>query len=175
MMRCLFFCLACLPATSMAQTTPDSFNQEQFEKRFRAADKDGDGSLSREEAYAAFPKAPEFFDEIDADNDNQITLTEVSQARARRIEAILSAGSIGVDAVIGEKYIKQDYVGGDRGLTSSVSDPTDLSSAIAHRRSSEFHEFLGDDQAKAGNSGDKPAPPSSSSNLLNKSFKPLSY
>lgn len=175
MMRHLLFCLACLPAMSMAQTTPDNVNQEQFEKRFRAADKDGDGKLSREEAYAEFPKAPELFNEIDANNDNYITLTEISQARARRIEAALNAGAIGGGVVAGTKYFKPNFARGGGALTGGEPDPTDLSSAIAQRRSNEFNEFLGDDQAKAGNSDDKPAAPSSSSNLLNKSFKPLSY
>ena len=57
-MRHLLLCLACLPAMSVAQPPAQSVNQEKFEKRFHAADKDDDGRLSREEAYAEFPRAP---------------------------------------------------------------------------------------------------------------------
>ena len=34
-----------------------------FEQRFHKADKDKNGKLSRAEAYAEFPRMPEFFDE----------------------------------------------------------------------------------------------------------------
>ncbi len=172
MTRNLLFCLACLPAISMAQTTPDSFNQEKFEERFRAADKDGDGRLSREEAYAEFPRAPELFREIDTNNDNYITLTEVNQARTRRIESALNAGAIGTGVLGGAKYLKPDYLKSDQTQASGVSDPTDLSSAIAHKRSNEFDELLGDDQSTARNP-DTPVPPNPPIKFIDKSFKPL--
>jgi hypothetical protein len=166
MMRYLIFCLACFPAASMAQQLPDNFNQEQFEKRFRAADKDGDGRLSREEAYAAFPKAPEFFKEIDANNDNHITLIEFNQAMARRAEAALNASNIGAAA----KYVKPDYIRGGHASAAGEPDTTDLSSAIAQTRANEFNEFLGDEPGDAANYG-TPAPvKSTTSNLLKKSF-----
>mgnify|MGYP003382587185 CR=1 FL=1 len=173
MMRYLLFCLACLPAMSMAQTPPDSFNQEKLEERFRAADKDGDGRLSREEAYAASARAPELFDEIDANKDNYVTLAEINQARARRIEAALNAGALGVDVVAGGKYIKPDYVKGNGALPGGEGDPTDLSSAIAQRRSTEFNEFLGDDNNAASDPGKPAAPPKYPLKLIDKSFNPL--
>jgi hypothetical protein len=165
-MRYLLFCLACLPAASMAQQQPDNFNQEKFEQRFRAADKDGDGRLSRAEAYAAFPKAKELFIEIDTNNDNYITLIEITQARARRVEAALNASTIGP----GAKYVKPKYLKGGEAPVGGEGDVNDLSSAIAQKRSIEFDEFLGEDQNTAGDR-DMAAPvKSSTSNLLNKSF-----
>ena len=165
MMRYLLLWLACSPAVSMAQQLPDNFNQEQFEQRFRAADKDGDGRLSREEAYAAFPRAPEFFKEIDANNDNHITLIEFNQAMTRRAEAALKASNFG----IGAKYVKPEYLKTDQALTGDEREATDLSSAIAQRRSIEFNEFLGDDQNDARNRA-LPDPAGTSSNLFDRSF-----
>jgi hypothetical protein len=137
-MRFLLFCLACLPAVSLAQTTADKANQEKFEQRFRAADKNGDGRLSRGEAYAEFPNAPTFFNEIDADNDHHITLIEFNQAMARRVEATLAASSRGG----GAKYVKPEYL---RAGPSSAAGPAagrDLASSIAQKRSNEFYELL---------------------------------
>jgi len=155
----------------MAQQTPDNFDKAKFEQRFRAADKDGDARLSREEAYAAFPRAAEYFMEIDANGDNYVTLGEIDQARGRRIEAVLNAAAIGP----GARYFNPKYLKDGEPSTAGEAEAADLSSAIAQKRSIEFDEFLGDGQTKPGDSGGKPAPPSSSSNLLNKSFKPLSY
>ena len=64
-----------------------------LEKRFHAADKDKNGMLSREEAYAEFPRAPEFFDEIDVNKDGQITLVEVKKAMQKRVDAALKASN----------------------------------------------------------------------------------
>jgi len=163
-MRYLFFCLACFPAVPMAQAIPDNFDQEKFEQRFRAADKNGDGRLSREEAYAAFPRAPEFFTEIDVNNDGYITLTEVGQARARRVDAVVNASRLGV----GAKYVKPEYLKTDQALAGSEAEATDLSSAIAQKRSNEFQEFL-----EGQNSADDlgiPVPAKTPPNLFNKSF-----
>lgn len=165
-MRYLLLCLACLPAVSMAQQTPDNFNQEQFEQRFRAADKDGDGRLSREEAYAAFPKAKELFVEIDSNNDDYITLIEIGQARARRIEAALNASAIGP----GAKYVKPKYLKGGDAPVVGEAEVADLSSAIAQKRSIEFDELLGEDQSTAGDRDTAAPVKSGTSNLLNKPF-----
>jgi hypothetical protein len=164
-MRHLLFCLACLPAVSIAQQAPDNLNQEQFEKRFEAADKDGDGRLTREEASAAFPNAMKFFAEIDVNNDDYITLIEVREARARRIEAALNASNMGAAS----KYVKTDYLRGGQAPVGEV-DTSDLSSAIAQVRSNEFAEFLGDESG--GNITRNLSVPtkSTNSNLFNKSF-----
>ena len=69
-----------------------------YERRFRAADKDGDGRLSRTEAYAEFPRAPKFFDEIDADRDRHVTLVEFNRAMERRAATALGSGSLGAAA-----------------------------------------------------------------------------
>lgn len=69
------------------------FNQAEFEKRFRAADTGKTGQLSRAAAYQAFPRMPEFFDEIDQNKDNFITLKEVNQALDRRWTAALKGNS----------------------------------------------------------------------------------
>jgi hypothetical protein len=163
-MRYLLFCLACLPAASLAQTTADKANQEKFEQRFRTADKNGDGRLSRAEAYAEFPMAPQFFREIDADNDNHVTLAEVAAARAKRIERALNASSVGSAA----KYVKPEYLKPGRAPAGSEADAPDMTSSIANRRSSEFYEFLGWDY----DSDPYPDPPvaDSASNLVNKPF-----
>jgi hypothetical protein len=47
-----------------------------FAARFKAADTDGNGMLSRQEA-AALPRIAKHFDEIDANKDNQITAEEL--------------------------------------------------------------------------------------------------
>lgn len=165
-MRYLLFCLVCLPAVTMAQQAPDHFDQEKFEKHFHAADKDGDGRLSREEASTAFPKAMKFFVEIDANNDNYITLIEVNQARARRINAALNANTVGAAT----KYVKPDDIGGSQVPSGGEPGVTDLSSAIAQTRSSEFDEFLDDEPGDAANHRGPAPVKSTTSNLLKKSF-----
>jgi hypothetical protein len=47
-----------------------------FGARFKAADTDGNGMLSRQEA-AALPRIAKHFDEIDANKDNQVTADEL--------------------------------------------------------------------------------------------------
>jgi hypothetical protein len=164
MMRYLFFCLACLSTVSMAQQAlPENFSQEIFERRFRAADKDGDGRLSRAEAYAEFPRAPKFFDEIDASRDNHVTLIEFNQFMERRSAAALDAASRGSAA----RYVKPEYLrvappaAGETGAR-------DLASSIAQRRSHDFTEFLGGEQEHEAYP-DLPVT-DSASNLVNKSY-----
>ena len=165
-MRYLIFCLACLPAAVMAQPLPGNFNQEQFEQRFRTADKDGDGRLSREEASAAFPNAMKFFAEIDANNDSYITLSEIEQARARRIEAALDASNMGG----GAKYLKPDAVRSGPSWAGGEVDTSDLSSAIAQARSREFSEFLGDESGSSVTRSTSAPVKSTTSNLMKRSF-----
>lgn len=141
MMRSLIFCLACLPAWSMAQMLPDNFSQEIFERRFRAADKDGDGRLSRAEANAEFPRAPQFFNEIDGNRDSHVTLIEFSQAMDRRAAAALEAANRGSAA----KYLKPEYLKGSPPAAGETG-ARDLASSIAQRRSLDFTEFLGGEQ-----------------------------
>jgi len=52
-----------------------------FEERFKAADKDGDGALSKAEVEAAkMPRLAKDFDRIDADKDGKITREELHAA-----------------------------------------------------------------------------------------------
>lgn len=162
-MRYLLFCMACLPAVSMAQKIPDNFSQEKFEIRFHAADKNKDGKLSREEAYAGFPRGPEFFNEIDANNDNHITLDEVSQALARRVNAAVTASSIT------GKYVKPSDLGSGPASTGNEADPEDLFSSKVDMHRQEYYESLAEDHSNArmrGISTPDKGPP----NLINKSF-----
>jgi hypothetical protein len=162
-MRFLFLGLALVSATVVAQQLPANFNQKEFEKRFRAADKDGNGMLSREEAYAEFPRAPEFFDEMDTNYDRQVTLTEVNQAMERRLQAAMNASSTG------SKYVKPQYLGDQP--KAAVDDPEmeNLFSSQEEARRHEFYESLAGDQDNARKRG-IPPPIKTSPNLLNKSF-----
>lgn len=141
-MRYLLVCLACLPAWSLAQQAlPENFSLEIFERRFRAADKNGDGRLSRAEANAEFPRAPQFFNEIDANGDDHVTLIEFNQAMDRRTATAMEAASRGGAA----KYVKPEYLKGSPPATGETG-ARDLASSIAQRRSNDFTEFLGGEQ-----------------------------
>ena len=50
--------------------------RQQAEARLRAADVNGDGQISREEAQTALPMIAAIFDFLDADNNGQITIAE---------------------------------------------------------------------------------------------------
>jgi hypothetical protein len=52
--------------------------------RFKQADANGDGGLSREEAQKAMPRAARHFDQIDANRDGIVTLEELQAARKAR-------------------------------------------------------------------------------------------
>ncbi len=164
-MRYLLVCLACLPAWSLAQQSlPENFSQEIFERRFRAADKDGDGRLSRTEAVAEFPRAPQFFNEIDANSDAYVTMIEFNQAMARRAAAALEAASRSGAA----KYVKPEYLKAAPPPGAGEAGARDLATSIAQRRSHDFTEFLGGEQ-------DYEAYPDlpvadSASNLVNKPY-----
>ena len=62
-----------------AQTPPDAPKAERAKKmqeRLKAADKDGDGKISRTEA-AALPRIAKHFDEIDTNKDGFVTTEEL--------------------------------------------------------------------------------------------------
>jgi hypothetical protein len=56
-------------------------------ERFRQADANGDGSLSREEAHKAMPRAARHFDQLDANRDGVVTPDELQAARKARSES----------------------------------------------------------------------------------------
>jgi hypothetical protein len=57
-----------------------------FEQRFKLADADGNGMISRAEAEKAMPRLVRHFDRIDADRDGQITKDEIAAARKAHFE-----------------------------------------------------------------------------------------
>lgn len=56
-----------------------SMHHEKLEAAFKAADKDNDGTLDKEEAKA-MPRVAKQFDKIDADKDGTVSLEEIGAA-----------------------------------------------------------------------------------------------
>jgi Ca2+-binding EF-hand superfamily protein len=54
------------------------------QERWVAADKDGDGALTREEAQASMPGVAEHFDALDANHDGKVDRAEMHDARMRQ-------------------------------------------------------------------------------------------
>lgn len=77
-----------LSATAgLAEAPKDAAKGERAHKmheRLKAADKNGDGKISREEANASLPKLARHFDEIDTNKDGQITREEMRAFREKR-------------------------------------------------------------------------------------------
>ena len=71
--------VALLPALSAAQPSGEKRQElaKQLQERFVAADKNGDGQLSREEAKAGMPRVSQNFDVIDADGKGFVTLDDL--------------------------------------------------------------------------------------------------
>ena len=165
-MRFLAFALMLVSPFVWADATTDKFDPGQFEKRFHKADKDKKGKLSREEAYAEFPRMPEFFDEIDTNKDGFITLDEVHDAMERRVNAAISASQSA------NRYGSVDA--GKQAATrvgeSTGQDPIFTSKEEEQRyRRFQFYESIGDDKTKALQRGE-PVPLSPSSPILVKPF-----
>ena len=57
-----------------------------FEQRFKLADADGNGMISRAEADQAMPRLARHFERIDANKDGQVTREEVATARKAHFE-----------------------------------------------------------------------------------------
>ena len=69
-----------------AQTPPEATKGDRAHKmqeRFKAADKDGDGRISRAEAVV-LPRIAKHFDEIDTNTDGFITKEELKARRDKR-------------------------------------------------------------------------------------------
>jgi len=58
--------------------------QAAMEERFKKADANGDGSLSREEATASMPQLARDFDRLDANKDGKLTREELQNAAHHR-------------------------------------------------------------------------------------------
>lgn len=57
-----------------------------FDQRFKRADADGNGMISRAEAEKAMPRLVRRFDRIDANKDGQVTREEMTAARKAHFE-----------------------------------------------------------------------------------------
>jgi hypothetical protein len=60
--------------------------QARFEGRFKNADADGNGMISRAEAEKGMPRLARHFDRIDANKDGQVTSEEMAAARKAHFE-----------------------------------------------------------------------------------------
>jgi Ca2+-binding EF-hand superfamily protein len=54
------------------------------EQRWKDADKDGDGALSREEAQASMPGLAERFEKFDSNGDGKIARDEMHNVRMKK-------------------------------------------------------------------------------------------
>ena len=64
----------------------------ELQKRFSAADVNGDGKLTREEAKAGMPRVAEHFDEIDAAHAGSITMADIERWAIKQRAARKGAG-----------------------------------------------------------------------------------
>lgn len=79
-------CILAAPA-AFAQAPSDMYKGERahrIHQHFKAADKNGDSKISREEASASLPRIAKHFDQIDANKDGQITREELKAFRDKR-------------------------------------------------------------------------------------------
>lgn len=143
--------MSTVATVAMAAPEPETFNEAAFEKRFKAADKGNKGKLSREEAYAEFPRMPEFFTEIDENRDNYITLFEVTNAMERRVNAAINASQIG-SQYPGTADMKN---GGETAASDAGTPRQQFSSPAEARRYHryKYYESLADTQENPMNRG----------------------
>jgi Ca2+-binding EF-hand superfamily protein len=80
--------LLALPLAALAQDGGRAAKFEaQLEQRFAAADANGDGQLTRDEAKAGMPRVYKQFDAIDANHKGFVTLDEIRAAVQTRMAA----------------------------------------------------------------------------------------
>lgn len=73
------------PAEEGGKPRDPAARAARLEERFKAADKDGDGKLTKDEAEAGgLRRVAEHFDEIDKDHKGYVTLDEIKAALAAR-------------------------------------------------------------------------------------------
>lgn len=76
--------LICLVAPFGVRADIDPDTLATLKSRFAAADKNGDGKLTREECEAGMPRIYKAFDRIDTDNKGTITLDQIVSFVASR-------------------------------------------------------------------------------------------
>ena len=75
-----FVIAAAVATAALGQTPPDDRKQRaaaDLQKRFAAADANGDGKLTREEANGKMPRVYEHFDEIDKNKRGCVTIDDI--------------------------------------------------------------------------------------------------
>jgi hypothetical protein len=138
----------------LAAPEPETFNEAAFEKRFKAADKGNKGKLSREEAYAEFPRMPEFFVEIDENKDNYITLVEVTNAMERRVNAAINASQTGSQYAGGAEMTEGGAIAGSSAATPRQQFSSPAEARRYHRY--EYYESLAESDENPMNRGALP-------------------
>ena len=119
-----FVLVATLAASVLAQSPEISGrppDKARFDQRFHAADKDGDGALTREEARRSMPSIYRRFNEIDTDHDGKVTREEIEAAfskRAREERERLMALDTNRDGVITRDEILRNASASSRAIDS---------------------------------------------------------
>jgi Ca2+-binding EF-hand superfamily protein len=82
-----------MPGAATAEPTPETAGRDELERRFRLADRDGDGVLSAAEARQGgwFVDRMEDFERIDRDRSGTITLFEIVGALSEKVQDWLGA------------------------------------------------------------------------------------
>lgn len=165
-MRYSLLGLALLSSLAIAEPAKDTLSQARFEERFHAADKNKDGKLSRTEANAEFPRAPEFFDQIDSNKDNFVTLVEVKRAVDRYVKTTLASSKPG------SKYVQPQDLQGE---PSPAANPAAPEAAFASKAEAtrqyryDYYEALAESQAKTRDRGE-PTQPEPYPSIFKKNF-----
>lgn len=82
-------CSLLAAGTAAAQTAPTAAQKQQLQQRLTAADANGDGLISRNEADASLPRIARRFDALDSNHDGQLSPDEL---RAAMQQAMQQAG-----------------------------------------------------------------------------------
>lgn len=165
-MRYSLLGLALLSSLAIAEPAKDTLSQARFEERFHAADKNKDGKLSRTEANAEFPRAPEFFDQIDSNKDNFVTLVEVKRAVDRYVKTTLASSKPG------SKYVQPQDLKGEPLPAGSTATPEAAfaSKAEASRQHRyDYYEALAESQETTRGRGE-PTQPEPYPSIFKKGF-----